>query len=613
MPTTRRSAVSRSASARAAASCRASRPATDENGVARATLRLLQDFRTQDITVTVTADDAGGEALVSADGSELEVGGPTNLIEGASAEIIAVLKAGNGEPIVNETVTVTSLRGNTITPAELVTDIDGRIAFSAGSANGNDTVSLSALEGTVTASHSFSVSTQTLAFEGIDIETEFGVVDPNSVTVTWTSAGAPVAGQTLRFGTTAGIVDGSRTAITDAAGRATFGVRSNSAGTARLTVEDAADGEPSTYVDVEFVAGDPAAIEIDASSTRVPVRGTSTITARITDANGNPVKGREVVFSSDDLKGGQLNPASATTAQDGEASVTFTAGSRPTEFDAGVGADDIVLTATVEGVTPAPGDERNRMSLSVVERALNVTLGTANKVVSEGDGPTQYWLNFVVQVADGGGAPVDGADVSLSVRPLAYYKGRLSAVDEGGLAAREQTGIWTHTAYSWKPEIRDFYEEDASGNLVERSVPVRRTIIIGCLAEDENRNRVLDPGEDINGNGSLDPQDPASLVATTDGRATLSGGSLTTDATGSGYVRLIYPVTNADWAEVEITALARGLGVEAKDTFRTGLPMLADELNQNDYTPANYTSPYGTRLTALPTGDPAHGGCGNAQ
>ena len=127
---------------------------TDENGVARATLRLLQDFRTQDITVTVTADDAGGEALVSADGSELEVGGPTNLIEGASAEIIAVLKAGNGEPIVNQAVTVTSERGNTITPATLVTDIDGRIAFSVDSANGNDTVRLAALEGTVTAGHS---------------------------------------------------------------------------------------------------------------------------------------------------------------------------------------------------------------------------------------------------------------------------------------------------------------------------------------------------------------------------------------------------------------------------------------------------------------------------
>ena len=559
---------------------------TDENGVARATLRLLQDFRTQDITVTVTADDAGGEALVSADGSELEVGGPTNLIEGASAEIIAVLKAGNGEPIVNQAVTVTSERGNTITPATLVTDIDGRIAFSVDSANGNDTVRLAALEGTVTAGHSFSVSTQTLAFEDIDIDTEFEVVDPNSVTVTWTSAGAPVVGETLRFGTTAGVVDGSPTALTDADGQATFTLRSSSAGPARLTVEDATDGEPSTYVDIEFIAGAAAAIEIGASSTRVPVRGTSTITARVTDANGNPVKGKEVVFGSDDLKGGQLNPASATTAQDGEASVTFTAGNRPTEFDVGVGADDIVLSASVEGVALAPADARNRMSLSVVERALNVTLGTANKVVSEGDAPVQYWLDFVVQVADGGGTPVDGADVSLSIRPLQYAKGRLTETDKNGVALPETNDPWTHETYRQREFV---FPLDELGNPL---TPVRR--VVTCDTEDENRNRVLDPGEDFNGNGLLDPQDPASLVASTDGRATLSGGTLSTDATGSGYLRLIYPVTNAQWAYVEVTALARGLGVEAKDTFRTGLPMRAEELNQSRTSPPNYFSPYGT-------------------
>ena len=35
---------------------------------------------------------------------------------------------------------------------------------------------------------------------------------------------------------------------------------------------------------------------------------------------------------------------------------------------------------------------------------------------------------------------------------------------------------------------------------------------VTCVAEDVNLNRTLDAGEDINGNGSLDPQDPAILA-----------------------------------------------------------------------------------------------------
>ena len=359
---------------------------------------------------------------------------------------------------------------------------------------------------------------------------------------------------------------------TDDDGRATAYVSSRSAGNARVTVASAESGEPSTHIDVEFVATAPARVAIDASSTRVPAQGTSTVTALVTDEDGNPVKNAEVVFNSGDLKGGRLSPSSATSGSDGEASVTFTAGLDATELD------EIELVATVQG-TP----HRDAMNLTVVERVINVTIGTSNDVIIESFG-TQYAMPFVVQVADGGGTPLENADVTMSIRPInrgrfggasngvgaAYGKGRMVLVDEKGLEFYQGDADWSPNAWAM------------SG------------FAIGCVSEDVIENRLLDVGEDTNNNGSLDPQDPASLAAVTEpGFATLVGGSLTTDSTGSGYFRMIYPASNSMWAYVEITARAQALGAEAEDSFRTVLLIPGSELTETDNVPANYNSPYG--------------------
>jgi len=587
---------------------------TDENGVAIATLKLLQDFRTQDIVVTVSADEFDGEVTVSADGSELEATGPASLVEGADAELVVVLSAGNGEPISNERVTFESVEGNTVSPAIGITDPDGRVDVRVEITTGaaEDTIRMLALDDTVVTSHSFTISTDSLVFDtlesGSEIPVGFARTDEsNAVAVTWTSQGVPVVARALRFSTTAGRVtdaagDDVSTVTTDGAGRATVYVSSRSAGNARVTVSDDADGEPSTHVDVEFIATTPVAVAIDASSSRVPAQGTSTVTALVTDADGNPVKGREVVFNSGDLKGGRLSPSSATSGSDGEASVTFTAGLDATELD------EIELVATVEGTTI-----RDAMRLTVVERVINVTIGTSNEVVIDSFG-TQYAMPFVVQVADGGGTPLENAEVTMSIRPIdhgfygnqglsnsaggfggaAYGKGRMALVDTQGFEQYEGGSDWQ--ADSW-----------AMGDLS-----------IGCISEDANLNRILDVGEDDNGNGSLDPQDPASLAAVREtGFATLVGGSLTTDSTGSGYFRMIYPASNSLWANVEITARAQALGAEAEDSFRTTLLLPASEANDKESLPANYNSPYGI-VTGYVDSDgnfvtDAHGACRSDQ
>ncbi len=531
---------------------------TDENGQAKATLTSSQDYDNQDITVSVIAGEFNGSVLVSASGSELSVAGPTAAVLGDNVELTFTLKAGNDKPITNQVVSFKSSAGNVLTPESAFTDSDGRVIVVASTANGADTISATALHGTAVVTHSFTVDADFLTFSDDVKNAEFPVGSINDLVVTWESGELPVVNQQLRFALTAGQRISPELVSTDAAGHATVTVTSSSAGPATITVEAADGSGPATQVSIEFVAVTPSKVAIDTSSSRVHTADKSTVTAIVTDANGNPVKNKEVVFSSADLKGGQLNPASAVTNSAGEASVTFTAGDQATEFN------EIVLVAEVEGTTI-----KSNTSLTVVERVLNVTIGSSNLVALDSTN-TQNTIAYVVQVADGGGTPLQDANVELSIRPTKYYKGRLVLVDNEGLTNSTGDPHWTAYAWGWSSHE--------------------------CNSEDANGNRILDAGEDFNGNGSLDPQDPSLLapIGTTSDIATLQGGSLTTDDKGSGYFNLIYPVSSALWAEVEITARAQALGAEAEDAYITLLPMDGEVARKISDSPPNHTSPYGT-------------------
>ena len=536
--------------------------ATDENGEAGATLVLAQDYEQQDIQITVEAEGFTGSVVVQAVGSVLEISGPSVMALGDEGELVITLEAGNQEPIANQELVFSSTAGNSITPATAFTDADGRVSITVGTVSGDDTIRVSALNGSVTDELTFSVNEDLLAFENGVENTEFAVGSVNEVQVSWLSQGLPVVGQPLRFAITAGQVLSQSVVNTNADGEASVTITSSSAGPATLSVEsDMGDG-PATNVDVEFIATTPGLLSVDSSATRVPTRDTSTITALVSDANGNPVRDIEVVFSSPDLKGGQLNRASAKTNDAGEADVTFTAGNLATEFN------EIEIAAEVEGSTI-----NSLTYLTVVERVLNVTIGTANLLEDRGAG-TQYAIPFVVQVADGGGNPLENADVELSITPLTYSKGYYRLVDRLGFPY---------------DGVEENWAADHWGIVAQQ-----------CESEDNNGNRILDAGEDSNANNILDPQDPATLapIASVDSEdlATLIGGSLSTDATGSGYFELVYPKSNAHWYTIRITARAQALGVEAESSFLTTMPVLATRILDETVDPPNRYSPNGVLL-----------------
>jgi len=518
---------------------------TDENGEASAELTLAGDYRNQNITVVVTSGASSNEVLIAASGSEIDISGPGALVLGDSAELTITLTAGNDEPIANEELTFSSSANNTITPAVATTDSEGRVVITVDSANGDDTVSVTALNSTVLGSHDLNVAEDLLSFDKPADGAELAVGTVHEVEVLWQSEGQPVIGEILRFGITAGQITGLTSVVTNGSGRASVLVTSNSAGPATVTVT-AESGDPATQHEIEFVATTPAVLSVSASSTRVPTSDTASITALVTDANSNPVKNQEVVFYSADLKGGQLNPAAAVTNSEGQATVTFTAGQQATGFR------DIVISAEVSATTITGLTE-----LTVVERVLNVTLGTSG-LLDIIAGQTQYGLPFAVQVADGGGSPLENATVEISIAPIHYKKGRyviaLDADDNPFLA---------------------------------------QSVSVTCESEDLNGNRLLDAGEDVNNNGVLDPQDPAVIAAHVSVVPTVESGVISTNANGSGYFELVYPASSSEWSKVRITARAIALGVEAEEVFDTILPVLADRVDDVDDSPPNWLSPYG--------------------
>lgn len=547
-------------------------PTTDANGEASATLKLPQDFQNQDIIVTVLAGDYQADVKVNASGSTLEVTGPNNLVAGDNADLVVRLAAGNGEPIANQPVEVSSTAANTITPSDLITDADGRVEFTVGSENSSDSVRISALNGSVSATHSFEVVEDLLSFTNLTEAAELVVGSDTLVRVNWISQGQPVVGQALSFAITAGQIVAPSTVVTDSQGSATVRVSSASAGPAKITVEATNGGTPKTDIDVEFVATDPESVTINAAASLVNVNETSTISALVKDALGNPVKNSEVSFAGIDLKGGQLSPASAVTNSAGIASTTFTAGETASE------QDEIIIDARVKGTQIS-----DSLELTVFKRALNITLGSANLITIKPLG-TQYAMPLLVQVADGSGTPLENATVNVSVRPLSYMKGWLELVDENGRNVEQAI-----------EEGRNFSPEQWA----------RAASVISCAAEDSDGDRYLDTlgvtSEDINQNGSLDPQDPAALAAVDGGYATLEGGSLRTDANGSGFFELLYPASNSGWSYLEITARAEALGAEATDSYRTVLSIPAAEIKDVDKVPASVLSPYGTDVSTTAT------------
>jgi hypothetical protein len=547
---------------------------TDANGDAAASLSTPNDPTNRSITVTAAVGAVTANVVVQVIGTTVQVSGPTSLIVGATGTFSVAVTNSSNVGIPGEAVTLASALGNGLSAPSVTTDATGHATFVlTASKAGTDSITAKTLG--LTGSASLNVSSQSFAITVPAATPTLNVAlnTAQTVTAVWTNSGAPVVGQTVTFSTTRGTFasgGATVTATTNASGAASASLSAASAGPAVIT---AAGTGVTSEVTIEFVATNPAAIDVQASPATVPTQGTSTITAIVFDAQQNLVQGQTIDFQLTDKTGGSLTVATAVTDSQGRAQTEYQATSTASA------ANGVQITATVAGTAIA-----NTVVLTVGGQTVFLSLGTGNTITElpvTGPPYTQFSMPFAVQALDGAGNAVPGVTVTLTVHSFPQ-----ADVPSADLNADGST-FSSFAAYFkgfWVPFGSTTYT--CNGGYVGTAYCQHITTVTGtgCYNEDVDGSGILkSPGEDINGNGRLDPGDVA----------VVSPGTITTDSTGSGFVTVVYPEDHAGWVHVKLIATATVTGTQSTTNAVFVLPILATYIDTATETPPGFISPYG--------------------
>jgi hypothetical protein len=206
--------------------------------------------------------------------------------------------------------------------------------------------------------------------------------------------------------------------------------------------------------------------------------------------------------------------------------------------------------------TAAGTSGTNSIAPVTAASAVSVSIGTDGTLSPDAVSALKYSKKFVVTVVDQAGRPVLGAQVTPHIEMLAFAKGWVDR---------------DPTTFETKPNGDHHFF---------------------CAAEDVNNNDVLDPGEDLNGDGILTPPRSTVVIVATNNTDL-------TDATGSVVFELQYPKNYATWIVPTLVVKASVTGTEgsAKLDYLTSF-VAGDEKTAS--TPFVF-SPFSTTLTTTPS------------
>jgi len=539
---------------------------TDQAGVASAILTTDGDFRNRTVTISAQSGSVSDTVDIEISGTSLSVSGPSSISLNGTTPIRVALSDAEGNGIPNEPISLSTTLGS-LSASSVTTDPNGFIdvQLNAGSTSGTATVSASAFGGSnvLSATRSIVISDDSFGFTSPTANTEVDLGATQELVLRWLENGNPVNGQLIKFTATRGTLTPANGEVTTVNGEARIDISSSNAGLTTVTASDPSSGL-STDLTFEFVATTPNEINLQAANTQLDLNETTEIIAIIRDINNNLVKNQEVTFNLlQDDSGGSLTSSRDVTDSQGRASTVYNAGSTSS------GRDGVEIRATVGGTIT------DTVNLTVARQALRLAVGTGNEL--EEPDSVRYRKPYVAIVTDANGAPVENANIELSVLPIAYRKGSysISANDTWVIAAGDST---TCDA------------EDVNQN--------------GVLdTEDTNGNDVLDPGEDSNGNGLLDTEDTnGSDRLEPTNSATTSAASITSAADGSADFALLYPQSHCNWVAVRLTATVRVGGSESVETSEFALSCLASDLDDTAVSPPGGTGGlYGSDLNCANT------------
>ena len=504
---------------------------TDASGQATATLTTGGDKTNRTITITANCGAITTTNTVDVIGTTIDISGQDSVGQGTSATYTITLKDSASVGIKSKTVTLThTLTSNTFSPTTFTTGDSGTntvpVTLTAGTTAGTDTLTATALGAVGQKTVTINGAGQNLAFTTPAANTEIYISTLTPVTISYFISGSPVPdGTTVLFATSRGTLDNH--SATTLSGYATVNISSQTVGATTITAS--VSGGPSASLNVEFVAKTPSSMTLQAdpsiiyANTGTSTTQRSTLIATVRDTNNNLVKNKTVNFAlTHDDSVGYLSAATATTDSSGKASVSYIAGTNS-------GATDgVTITAAIPSTSVSA-----TTSLTVAGTALFITIGTGPKIVIYDT--STYQKDFDIVVADSGGNPVPGVTATVTATSIAYMKGYYIADT-------------AHSLWVQVPTLAFSHDTTSTGSYAD---PIIGDVKF-CLNEDmyywndpSNTsyllNGSLDPGEDYNSSGYLEPKSVATITS-----------PVTTNSNGVGTVSVYYLKQYSTWVYVRL-------------------------------------------------------------
>ncbi|MEW6488959.1 MAG: Ig-like domain-containing protein [Thermodesulfobacteriota bacterium] len=399
-------------------------------------------------------DDGGGTQPPPAGQPQVALASPnpTAITAGAAGSVIAAtVRDADGAPVAGQSVAFTASPSTVgqLSAATAVTNASGVAQVTVtGLRAGTLSVTARAL-GVTSAPVAVTVLAPlvTVALSPADGRISASRPDGAGATVTFTVTdqdGTPLAGQTVSFATTLGVLDAAGR-NTDADGKASVKVTSEAAGQAGVTASVLGVSTAAAVVTV-LPSALQVPVTVTTSANKIPTNGTATITIRATDEFGNPVNEAfdvAAVLLGTTASTGNLSPASVQLAN-GQGTAIFTpteqgvARIRVSRQGAQVGAVDVSVELVLAG-EPA----RIEFTVDPAEIAVQGGGGTQSsaiqiRVLDVLGNPIQDGLapnNLQVEILQGpnGGESLDGLARLRQVRTLSTSGGQARVELQSGV------------------------------------------------------------------------------------------------------------------------------------------------------------------------------------
>lgn len=544
---------------------------TDSDGTAQTVVTTGNNPTNRTITISASAGSITRTITIVVTGTTISLNGPSNTQFQTDTSYTATLLDSSGQGIPNQDVTFTSSQSGFVNPTTgvvsttivVATGATGQATatFRSTTAATSATLTARALNNSVTASQTISISTDSFILSPPTSGQEIPLGSSQTVTATWTRAGSGVSGKTVTFSSTRGTFSAA-SAVTNTAGVASVTISSTQSGSATI-VASGTDTAPTPDVNVsasqsvEFIATVPDTVSLQPDPTTVTVGNRSTLTAIVRDANSNLVKNQTVTFTIEQGSG-NLSPGSATTNSQGVAVVTY-------EATAASAANGIVLRARLVDDPATPVDESfvtDTATMTVGGAALRIVLGTGNTIFEPST--TLYAVPYTVIVTDSNGTAVPSKTVNLSLHSMVYRK---------GTSEKNADNVWVRT--------------DGAGGAPEECVnedllsPDPNLRLDGILNDPAN--------EDLDIDNRLDPENVGTVPP-----------SVVTNSSGIANFDVTYLQDRAYWIGVRLRATAAVGGSESVTEVFFDLPGSAADFTAP--APPGIDSPYGTIQDCLVDG-----------